>query len=424
MLWWSSLHRSVLRRRDRHVDLNDGGAMSTKTPHGEGSIYRRHDHPTCPPLDAGGKRPKHRCQGRWTASIELPPSNGKRRRATFFGDSHADVKQKLQDARQRLTDGGPTRDSKTKLADAIIEWIRTTLEASDRKRTTKDTYTILLRTHAITDPIAALQLGRLGAADIEQFILRLRAKGLSTSTIRQTDTVLRQVLDTAVRDGFLATNPASTLRRPTVVSPEARALAPNEVSALLTASRGSRYEPLLRVLAATGLRRGEALALRWSDIDLNRRLLTVRGTLARTGSGLQVQPPKTERSRRTIPISTATAEVLQAVLDSQAVARGECGSSWIETGLVFTTEFGQPLDPRNASRAMSIAARKAGLDGVGIHTLRHTAASTMLEAGVPLRTVSEILGHGSVQVTGDIYGHVSSEGARAAVDRLAAVLGW
>jgi len=398
--------------------------MSTKSPHGEGSIYRRHDHPTCPPLDAQGKRPKHRCQGRWTASIELPPVNGKRRRATFFGDSHADVKQKLQAARQRLTEGGPARDAKTRLADAIEEWIRTTLEASDRKRTTKDTYTILLRTHALTDPIASLPIGRLGAADLEQFILRLRAKGLSSSTIRQTDTVLRQVLDTAVRDGLLASNPASTMRRPTVTSPEARALAPREVSALLTAAHGSRYEPLLRVLAATGLRRGEALALRWTDVDLNRHLLTVRGTLARTVSGLQIQAPKTERSRRTIPISAATAAVLEAVHESQTADRAACGDSWSDTGLVFTTEFGQPIDPRNASRAMTIAARKAGLDGVGIHTLRHTAASTMLEAGVPLRTVSEILGHGSVQVTGDIYGHVSSEGARAAVDRLAALLGW
>lgn len=153
-------------------------------------------------------------------------------------------------------------------------------------------------------------------------------------------------------------------------------------------------------------------------------LLMVRGTLARTVSGLQIQAPKTERSRRTIPISAATAAVLEAVHESQAADRAACGDSWSDTGLVFTTEFGQPIDPRNASRAMSIAARKAGLDGVGIHTLRHTAASTMLEAGVPLRTVSEILGHGSVQVTGDIYGHVSSEGARAAVDRLAALLGW
>lgn len=398
--------------------------MSTKTPRGEGSIYRRHDHPTCPPLDADGTRPKHRCQGRWTASIELPSVNGKRRRATFFGDSHADVKKKLQGARRRLADGSPARDSKSKLSDAINGWMHTTLEASDRKRSTKDTYTILLRTHALTDPIATIPLGRLAASDIEQFILRLRAKGLSTSTIRQTDTVLRQVLDTAVRDGILASNPAAMLKRPTVVSAEATALAPHQVAALLAAAYGSRYEPLLRVLAATGLRRGEALALRWSDIDLGRRLLTVRGTLTRTASGLEIQPPKTERSRRTIPISTATTNVLKSVQATQLDRRTQCGTTWIETGLVFTTEFGQPVDPRNASRAMTIAARKAGLAGVGIHTLRHTAASTMLEAGVPLRTVSEILGHASVQVTGDIYGHVSSEGARAAVDRLAVALGW
>ncbi|WP_168202683.1 MULTISPECIES: site-specific integrase [Georgenia] len=231
-------------------------------------------------------------------------------------------------------------------------------------------------------------------------------------------------MDTAVRDGLLGASPASKLKRPTVTSAEARALAPHEVDALLRAAEGTRYEHLLRVLAGTGLRRGEALALRWSEVDLTRRLVTVRGTLARTREGLEVQPPKTERSRRTIPVSTATAAVLSAVRASQDEARARSEGSWRESGLVFTTEFGGPIDPRNASRAMSTAAKNAGLHGVGIHTLRHTAASTMLEAGVPLRTVSEILGHASVQVTGDIYGHVSTEGARAAVDRLASSLGW
>ena len=91
---------------------------------------------------------------------------------------------------------------------------------------------------------------------------------------------------------------------------------------------------------------------------------------------------------------------------------------------VFTTDTGSPVDPRNALRSVKAAARKAGLPDIGVHTLRHSAASAMLEAGVPLHTVSEILGHASVQVTGDIYGHVSTEGARSAMDRLNQALGW
>jgi len=100
------------------------------------------------------------------------------------------------------------------------------------------------------------------------------------------------------------------------------------------------------------------------------------------------------------------------------------GPHWTAGDLVFTTHTGAPVDPRNVLRVVKVAARKAGLQDIGVHTLRHSAASAMLEAGVPLHTVSEILGHASVQVTGDIYGHVSTEGARAAMDRLAQALSW
>lgn len=152
--------------------------------------------------------------------------------------------------------------------------------------------------------------------------------------------------------------------------------------------------------------------------------MTIRGTLTRTSDGLHIVPPKTERSRRKIPISRSTIATLRAVRLAQDEARAKVGRAWVDHDLVFTTELGVPLDPRNALRAANTAARKAGLAGVGLHTLRHTAASTMLEAGVPLRTVPEILGHASIQVTGDIYGHVSTEGARSAIDRLSDALGW
>ena len=391
---------------------------------GEGSIYRRHDHATCPPPGPDGQRPEHRCRGRWTATIELPPVAGRRRRATFFGASHAEVKEKLNEARKRLQAGAPAKDARSRLSEVVEEWITTSLAASDRKPATKTTYAILLRTHVLTDDLASMPIGRIKTSDIESLIVRLRAKRLSPSTVRQIYTVLRQVFDTAVRDELLRGNPAAKLRRPTVTSRESRALLPREVAALLTAAERSSYEPLLRVLVTTGLRRGEALALRWADVDLNNGLLTIRGTLARTSEGLRVVPPKTERSKRTIPISRSTVATLRAVRAAQDKTRAKAGRAWEDSDLVFTTELGAPLDPRNALRAATTAARKAGLAGVGLHTLRHTAASTMLEAGVPLRTVSEILGHASIQVTGDIYGHVSTEGARSAIDRLADALEW
>lgn len=389
---------------------------------GDGAIYQRHDHLTCPPI-VDGERPEHRCRGRWVGAVTMT-EDGKRRRAVFYGVTRSAVKEALRDAQDRLTAGAPAKDAKAPLSAVVQTWISTTLEASDRKASTRATYATLLRSQVLTDPIAAKALCDLRPSHVEAFTVRMRDKGCAASTIRQTYTILRSVLDTAVRDGLVATNPAAKIQRPGVPRVESRALSPAEVGKLLEAAKDSRYLPILRLLVATGMRRGEALALRWPDVDLTGGSLRVRGTLTRVGGELVVTPPKTERSRRTVPLSPASVALLKALRAQQATERLKAGSMWTETGHVFTTEFGTPVEPRNALRALTTAAKAAGLAGIGLHTLRHTAAAVMLEAGVPLKTVSELLGHASVAVTGDIYGHVSTEGARSGIDKLSTAMGW
>ncbi|MEY9853834.1 integrase [Leifsonia sp. EB41] len=232
-------------------------------------------------------------------------------------------------------------------------------------------------------------------------------------------TILRGILDSAVRDELLGKNPAAALRRPKVEHHEAAYLNPNEVRHLLDAATGSPARPVFELLLHTGLRRGEALALRWEDIDFTARTIRVRGTLARVGSELLVTEPKTEKSRRTVYMTDASERVLRAARLEQSEGRLRLGSAWVQTGFVFTTEVGTPRDPRNLLRSLKLAAKKAGLPTtVGLHTLRHSAASTMLAGGVPLKVVSEILGHSSVAITGDIYGHVSPEVSATAMDYL------
>jgi integrase len=119
-----------------------------------------------------------------------------------------------------------------------------------------------------------------------------------------------------------------------------------------------------------------------------------------------------------VPISEPAERLLRRVHTAQAEERRLAGSAWRQTGFVFTTEFGEPCDPRNAFRALRVAAMKAGLPHAGLHTLRHSAASVMLTRGVPLKVVSDILGHSSIAITGDIYGHVSPDVARQAMDTL------
>jgi integrase len=211
--------------------------------------------------------------------------------------------------------------------------------------------------------------------------------------------------------------------RPGVASKEARHLSPAQVTALLDAARSSRYHAAFVLLAATGLRRGEALALRWADVDLDGAVLRVRGTLARTGGQLVVSQPKTATSRRALRLSPGVVVLLRAHRKSQAAERIKAANVWHESGFVFTTENGQPVDPRNLLRALKVAADRAGLAGVGVHTLRHSAASALLEKGIGLKTVSELLGHSSVAITGDVYQHVSDGAAQAAADALAAAIG-
>jgi hypothetical protein len=161
--------------------------------------------------------------------------------------------------------------------------------------------------------------------------------------------------------------------------------AADQVAELLDAAGSTRYAPLFELLVHTGLRRGEALALRWADVDLDRGMLRVRGTLARIDGALVVTEPKTAKSNRFVPISAPAEHLLQDVRGSQAAERLRAGSAWHETGFVFTTETGDPCDPRNALRAFKVAAARAGLPDAGLHTLRHSAASAMLSHGVPLK---------------------------------------
>jgi integrase len=180
---------------------------------------------------------------------------------------------------------------------------------------------------------------------------------------------------------------------------------------------------VLVLIAATGLRRGEALALHWSDVDLHAGMLVVRGTLGRVDGTLVITAPKTDRSRRNVPIAPPLVAMLRAHRATQEAERLAAANQWQDHGLVFASEFGTPVDPRNTLRTIQIAAHKAGMSDIGVHTLRHSAAVAWLESGVHIKAVADLLGHSSIAITGDIYGHTSDGTARAAVEGLTGQLG-
>ena len=324
--------------------------------------------------------------------------DGSSRRHTVYGNTAKEARDKAAEVRARLRANLPAKDRKITLGEFTAEWIDSSLEASDRKATTKNLYGTMARTHIIS-------------------------RGLAESSIRTAYTVLRAVLDTAARDKAIAQNQAQAVRRPKVTGKEAAYLTPDQVRSLLVAAEGSRYAPLFALLVNSGLRRGEALALHWSDIDFGAKLLRVRGTLARVDGELVVTETKTAKSRRVIPLSPTAEKVLRDMRTRQMAERLRAGPLWQPTPYAFTTELGEPCDPRNALRALKAAAKRANLPStVGLHTLRHSAASVMLSAGVPLKVVSEIFGHASVAITGDVYGHVSPDVSREALTRLSDAL--
>jgi integrase len=321
----------------------------------------------------------------------------------------------------------------------LAHWRATTLAASDRKGSTKELYANLSRKHLEPEPFGANRLDRLRPSHIEGLILTMRTKtkpgkrtdektvpepvrALSDSTIRQAYTILRAGLDGAVRDGLLARNPAAAVRRPGIEQGEAKYLPSNDVSKLLHAAEASRYYPVLALIASTGLRRGEALGLSWDKLDLEAGLLRVAATLNRVGGALVCSEPKTARAWRTVPLTPGVVTLLRKHKAAQAAERLRAANQWENSGLVFTTELGTPVDPRNILRTVEVAARKAGVADIGVHTLRHSAAVAWLESGTHIKAVADLLGHSSIAITGDTYGHTSDDAARTAVRALGARL--
>jgi integrase len=342
----------------------------------------------------------------------------------LYARTRREVLTKLRAASERADAGAPVRDAKATVAMWVAQWRCSTLEASARKDSTKSLYRSVCMKHIEPEPFGATRLDPLRATEIETFIVSLRRdRKLAESTVRTIYTVLRGALDGAVRDGLIARNPAAVVKRPGLSRTEARCLNPAEVSLLLNELKASRFYPAIAVIASSGLRKVEALALTWDDVDLDAGTLRVRATLGRFDRSIVISSPKSAKSRRVIRLSPRVVTLLRAHRKNQNAERIRAANVWHESGFVFTTETGQPIDPRNLLRVLQNAAARLGLSDVSVHTLRHSAATALLEAGIGIKTVSDQLGHASVAITGDIYQHVSDHAAQAAADALADAIG-
>jgi len=240
-------------------------------------------------------------------------------------------------------------------------------------------------------------------------VAELERKGLSPQTIRYAHAVLSAALGQAVRWRMIQANPCRDVEMPKRRQREMTALTPAECGKLREALVSDRLEALFLLLLGTGLRPGEAFALRWDALNLDAGWLRVERTLGRKGKGQpwSFDEPKTPKSRRTVTLPPSVTRALLAHRAAQAEERLKAGSEYADLGLVFATPFGQPLDERNVvNRHFKPALARAGLPGaIRLYDCRHTAATLMLAGGAAIRAVADRLGHSSAKMTLDVYAH-------------------
>ena len=359
---------------------------------------------------------RQRADGRWEALVTLP--HGKRK--SYYGRTRAEVQHKLVAGLKARQDGLPLPNEKQTIEQYLSRWYEDVVMTTTRPSTSAS-YGRYLHLHILPE-IGRLPLARLTPQDVQALMNRKLAAGLSPRTVQYMRAILRRALGQALKWRLVPYNVAAMTDSPRVTRPEVQPLSPDQARVFLDAARNHRLYALYAVALAIGLRQGEALGLRWPDVDLDTGRLTVRAALQRVNGKLQLVEPKTARSRRTIALPAVAIEALRAHHVGQLEQRMS-SKIWQETGLVFTTTVGTPLDPRNVTRQFQKLLAQAGLPHQRFHDLRHACASLLLAQGVHPRVVMETLGHSQISLTMDTYSHVMPSLQREAADKMDAIFG-
>lgn len=312
--------------------------------------------------------------------------------------------------------GLPVAVARQTLAQFLDHWLSDTI-APNRRAKTYRSYEQIARCHLVPD-LGKVQLAQLEPQQVQALLKRKQAEGLSPRTVAYVRAVLRQALNQALRWGLVARNVAMLVEPPRVERFAIRPLSSSEATKLLETVRGDRLEALYRVALSLGLRQGEALGLRWQDIDLDARTLRVAVAPQAANGALTLVEPKTENARRTLSLPLALVTALKAHRAGQAAERLKLGASWQDHGLVFCTRSGTPIHPRNLIRAFQTVRERAGLPPMRFHDLRHSCLSLLAAQGIPARVAMAIAGHSDIRLTQNVYTHVYDEAKRQAADAM------
>ncbi|MFI5281741.1 MAG: tyrosine-type recombinase/integrase [Candidatus Dormibacterales bacterium] len=345
----------------------------------------------------------------WIGVADLGVVDGKRCRQKVYGKTQAEVQKRLADILHKKEDGTLPKPGRL----TVEAWLKTWLAGVHKRPRTFEHYELVVRKH-IVPLIGSKPLAKLTASDVERLMAAKLAGGLSPRSVHHVRAVLRNALRKAVRDRLISHNVAAEADAPDVPMVEMQTLTPEQVKVFLGAVTGRRLEALYVTTLALGLRRGEVLGLRWSDINLDAGTLRVSRALqwirpiGQRRSEPALVEPKSRTSRRALSLPSVALESLRAHRRRWADEKLRLGDRYLnEWDLVFVGPQGEPLNPKTIwSEFHEEILVGAGLPLIRFHDLRHSCASLLLLAGVPARMVQEILGHSSIGLTLGTYSHV------------------
>lgn len=385
----------------------------------EGSVFQRHT-THCPRAEDGSWRP-HKCRGSWSYYIDLGRGyDGKRRQASRAGFRSKTEAVAALRAVQRFSDEGNDHAPNLLVGTYLENWLTS-------KRSLRPSTRQAYRSHLdlyLLPRLGHLTLQGLRPHHIDRFFAEVAGgtrKPLSSASLHRLHATLRSALASAVKRRLISNNPASHVELPSRERVMEAVWTVEDVHRFLTYVADDRLAALYRVAIVTGLRRGELVGLRWLDIDLVAGAIRVVQQVVQLGTQLHLGRPKTRSGERLVAVDLTTVALLEAHRERQRREQEAWGSAWHQTGHVFTYQDGHVLQPDYVTHKFRRDARRAGLPSIRFHGLRHTSASLALAAGVPMKVVSDRLGHSTTTITADLYSHVLPVVARDAADAIGAL---
>lgn len=370
--------------------------MTKKRANGEGTIVQRKD-------------------GSFAAAISLGVVNGKRKRKWVYGQTHKAVADKLRELRDIQDKGVDLERSNWFVSKFLEHWLETGVKPRNRIQTYVCYKSVV--TNHLTPNIGGIRLSKLTSEHVQAMLNDL-SKKLARQTLISIRGTLHKALTQAIRWGYTHQNAAKYVDIPGQPGKsKARILSLDEVKRLFKAVEGDRLEVLYYLAIILGLRRGELLALQWTDIDFNNKTLTITNSQVwAKEQGYFIGPVKTASSNRTLPLSDKLISLLQA-----HKARQQAGE-YPNINWLFPTEQGKMLSSRSLQEQFNVRLKRAGIEGLRIHDLRHTCASWMMYKCIDPRTAANILGHSTVAMTLNVYTHPQMASYRMAIGLLEGTL--